>query len=125
MNRPATRILAALALVSLGGLAGFALGAPHGDATATGQKPPPVEVRTQVIRHTLRIHRKPKAPKHPPRAAAPAAAPPPSPVMVAQQPAPAARPAPAANRPVRTRTSGAGSGGGEGEHESEHESGDD
>ena len=121
MTRPATRILAALALVALGGLAGFAIGAPHGDATATGQKPPPVEVRTQVIRHTIRIHRKPKAPKHPPRAAAPVAAAPPKPVVVAQQPVPAARPAPAANRPVRTRTSGAGGG----EHESEHEGGDD
>ena len=76
MTKHAMRIFAALALVALGGLAGFALGAPHGDATANKQKPPPVEVRTQVIRHTVRIHRKPKAPKHPPRAAAPVAAPP-------------------------------------------------
>ncbi len=119
MNKHVIRLFAALALVSLGGLAGFALGAPYGDATASGQKPPPVEVRTQVIRHTIRIHRRPKAPRHPPQAAAPTAGSPARPVVVAQRPAaPAAAPA-----PVRTRTSGGG--GGEHEHEHEHESGGD
>ena len=124
--RQATRVLAALALVALGGLAGFALGAPHGDATANGKRPP-IEVRTQVIRHTIRIHRKPKAPRHPPRSAAPAGAAPPRPVVVAQQPSAAVAPAAPAHAPVRTRTSGAGGAGGAegGEHEHEHEGGDD
>ena len=120
MTKHAFKLFTALALVALGGLAGFALGGPHGDTTASRQQPPPVEVRTQVIRHTIRIHRKPKAPQHPPQAAAPAAAPPPArPVVVAQQPA-----APA-SAPVRTRTSGGGGGGGEHEHEHEHEGRDD
>ena len=115
MTKHAMRIITALALVALGGLAGFALGAPHGDVTASKQKPPPVEVRTEVIRRTIRIHRKPKAPKPPPRAAAPASAPPAHAVLIAQP----ANPAPA-SAPVRTRTSGGG--GGEHEHEHEHES---
>ncbi len=123
MTKHAIRLFTALALVALGGLAGFAVGAPHGDATAN-RKPPPVEVHTQVIRRTVRIHRKPKAPQHPPRTAAPAAAPPTRPVVVAQQSAPVAHPAPA-SAPVRTRTSGGGTGGGEQEHEHEREGGDD
>jgi hypothetical protein len=117
MTKHAMRIIAALALVALGGLAGFAAGAPHGDATASKQTPPPVEVHTEVIRRTVRIHRKPKAPEHPPRAAAPTAAPPARAVLIAQPPA-------SAPAPVRTRTSGGGSGG-EREHEREHEGGDD
>ena len=121
MTKHAMKIITAVALVALGGLAGFALGAPHGDATASQQTPPPVEVRTEVIRHTVRIHRKPKAPKHPPRAAAPASAPPPQAVLIAQPSASAPAAAPA---PVRTRTSG-GASGGEHEHEHESEGGDD
>ena len=37
MTKHAMRIITALALVALGGLAGFALGAPHGDATASNR----------------------------------------------------------------------------------------
>ncbi len=114
MTKHAMRIITALALVALGGLAGFALGAPHGDATASKQTPPPVEVRTEVIRHTVRIHRKPKAPKPPPRAAAPASAPPARAVLIAQPSTSAP-----ASAPVRTRTSGGGGAGGEHEHEGE------
>jgi hypothetical protein len=118
------KIAAAVMLVALGGLAGFALNPNHGDAT-TATKPPPVEVRTQVIRHTVRIHRKAKPAKQPPRPAAPPPSAAPSQVVApaAPQPVVAARPvAPVAHAPIRTRTSGAGAGGG---GEREHEESDD
>lgn len=120
------KLAAAVALVALGGLTGFALNANHGDATTAAS--PPVQVRTQVIRHTVRIHRKAKLAKQPPPAAAPPPAAPSPPVVAATAPRPvvAAPVAPVrAHAPIRTRTSGAGGHGGEGEHEHEHEGSDD
>ena len=116
-----TKLAAAIALVALGGAAGFALNADHGGAATEAQKQPPVVVRTQVIRRTVRIHRKPHTPKRQPSVAGTSA---PSPRVMAAptpaQPVVAARPAaPAVTRaPIRTRTSGAGGQGGH-EHESE------
>lgn len=132
MNRTSQltmKVAAAVMLVALGGVAGFALNANHGNAATAAHKPQPVEVRTQVIRHTVRIHRKPKPAKQPPRSAAPppaapapqvVAAAPPQPVVAARPAAPPVR----AHTPIRTRTSGAGGSGG-GEHEHEHEGSDD
>ena len=71
MNKLSTKLAAGVTLVSLGGLAGFAVKDNHSTASTAAQKQPPVQVRTQVIRRTVRIHRKPKAPKPAPRAAAP------------------------------------------------------
>jgi hypothetical protein len=99
-------------LLGLGGLAGFAVNSGHGTAPAT-QEPPPVEVRTQVITHTVRIHRKAKPPKQASRPVAPPPAPAPAPVVAAAPPQPSvsrqAIPQPVAPNPVRTRTSGAAS----------------
>jgi len=120
------KLAAALMLVALGGMAGFALNGETGNAGTAAQKPPPVEVRTQVIKHTVRIHRKPKPVKQPARPAPPPpAAPAPRAVAAASpQPAVAAQPvAPVHSQPVRTRTSGAAGHGGEREHE--HEGSDD
>jgi len=118
MNKLSTKLAAGLTLVSLGALAGFAVKGNHSTASATAQKQPPVEVRTQVIRRTVRIHRKPKAPKPAPRpAAGPAAAPPRQ--VTAVVPAPPAAAPVKVHAPLRTRTSGAGGTGGEREHESE------
>jgi hypothetical protein len=114
-------------LLGLGALAGVAMSPGHGSAS-TAQKPPPVEVRTQVIARTVRIHRRAKPPRQPPRPVAPPAAPPapaaaalPSvaPRQVAAQPV-----APVTHKPVRTRTSGA-SGGHSGERDDGHEGHDD
>jgi hypothetical protein len=124
----AMKVAAAVALVALGGVAGFALNANQGSAETATHKPPPVEVRTQVIRHTVRIHRKPKPAKQPPRPAGPPPTAPAPQVVAAAPPQPVAAPravAPVrAHAPIRTRTSGGGGSGG-GEHEHEHEGSDD
>src|SRR4051794_6715194 len=114
-----TRLAAGLALVALGGFAGYALGAGAGDrpaATVAAQRQP-LEVRTQTIRRTVRIvkHEKPPKPKRPPAPVAPPAAAPVRVVAVrpVQQPVAAAPPVPVAvappvrqaPAPVRTRTS--------------------
>lgn len=124
MNNLSTKLIAGATLVSLGGLAGFALKDNQTTASnAAADKRPAVHVRTQVIRRTIRIHRKPK-PYKPPVAAS-AGAPAPTQVVAAAPPVPVATPvAPVrTNAPLRTRTSGAA--GGRGEHESEHEGHDD
>jgi hypothetical protein len=122
MNKLSTKLAAGVTLVSLGGLAGFAVNGNHSTASTAAHKQAPMQVRTQVIRRTVRIHRKPKAPKPAPRAAvSPAAAPPRQVATVV--PAPPAVAAPVkAHAPLRTRTSGAGGTGGEREREHEHES---
>jgi hypothetical protein len=128
MSGVGPKLAAAVMLVALGGIAGFALN-DSGNATSAAQKPPPVEVRTQVIRHTVRIHRKPKPIRPPVRPVTPAPAPAPPRVVAAPPPQPvvAARPvAPVrTHAPIRTRTSGSSGHGGEHEHESEREGGDD
>jgi hypothetical protein len=129
MNKLRTKLAAGVTLVSLGGLAGFAVRDTHSTVSTAAQKQPPVQVRTQVIRRTVRIHRKPKAPKPAPRATAPAAAAPPRQVAAVVPPPPPAAPRVAApvrsHAPLRTRTSGAGGSGGEREHEHESEGHDD
>jgi hypothetical protein len=118
MNRLSTKLAVGVTLLSLGGLAGFAVKGNHSTVSTAAQKQPPVQVRTQVIRRTVRIHRKPKAPKPAPRAAVgPAAAPPRQ--VTAVVPAPPAAAPVKVHAPLRTRTSGAGGTGGEREHESE------
>jgi hypothetical protein len=121
------KVAGAVMLVGLGGVTGFALG-NRGDAATATHKPPPVEVRTQVIRHTVRIHRKPKPAKQPPRLSGPPPQAPAPQVVAAAPPQPVAAPRPVApvgaHAPVRTRTSGA-KGGGEHEHERTHEGSDD
>ena len=127
MNKLSTKLAAGVTLVSLGGLAGFAVKDNHSTASTAAQKQAPVQVRTQVIRRTVRIHRKPKAPKPAPRAAVtPAAAPPRQVAAVCRhRPSPPVAAPVKAHAPLRTRTSGAGGGGGEREHEHESEGHDD
>jgi hypothetical protein len=123
MSKLSTKLAAGVTLVSLGGLAGFAVKDNPSTANTAAQKQSPVQVRTQVIRRTVRIHRKPKAPKPAPRAAVTTAGAPPRQVAAVVPPPPpvAARVAAPvkAHAPLRTRTSGAGGAGGEREHESE------
>jgi hypothetical protein len=131
-----TKVAAGFSLVALGSLAGYAVGAgATGDqpAQTTAAKRPPVEVRTQTIRRTVRIvkHEKPRhvpsqplgltAPSAPARVTAVAAVP-----RVAPGAPRAATPPPNGSTPVRTRTSGGGSAGrGEHEHAAGREAGDD
>jgi hypothetical protein len=116
-------------LLGLGGLAGFAVNSGHGNVS-TAQKSPPVEVRTQVITHTVRIHRKAKAPKQPPRPVAAPPVPSRAPVVAAAPPLPpVASPqvaprivVPVRHKPVLTRTSGAsGRHGGERDDNAKHD----
>lgn len=123
MNKLSTKLAAGVTLVLLGGLAGFAVKDNHPTASTAAQKQVPVQVRTEVIRRTVRIHRKPKAPK-PPRAAATSAAAPPRQAAAVVPAPPVAAPA-KAHAPLRTRTSGAVNGSGERELESENEGHDD
>ena len=114
-----TKMAAGLALVALGSLAGYAVGAgPAGDqgAAATAAKRQPVEVRTRTIHRTIRIvrHEKPRRPR--PQPPAPTASPPAAELAAVSQTAPAPPAAPPAAKlpattspPVRTRTSGGGS----------------
>jgi hypothetical protein len=112
MKKLSTKLAAAVTLVSLGGLAGFAVKGGPSTASPAAQKQPPVQVRTQVIRQTVRIHRKPKPPKPAPRAPViPAAGPPAQVTAVVSSPPPVAARVVGpvkAHAPLRTRTSGAG-----------------
>lgn len=112
-------------MLGLGALAGVVVNNGH-DNVSTAQQRPPVEIRTQVIRRTVRIHRRAKPPQQPPARLAPpassVAAPPPRRIIVPHVVATA--PVVAAPRtPIRTRTSGATGGGrgGERDHEGGHD----
>jgi hypothetical protein len=114
-----TKFAAGVALLGVGGLAGAAMTAgsnlPPRTATVAAA-PSPVEVRTVVVRRTVHVYRKPKAPRHrvipAPTAAPVPVAPAPAPARVSAPIAPVRRAA-----PLQTRTSGSGGG--------EHERGDD
>jgi hypothetical protein len=121
-----TKLTAAAALIGFGGIGGAILGAPAGrdPARAVLQRPAPVQVRTEVVRRTIRIvrHEKPKrrpAPvTAPPADALPAAAP--SAPVVATPVARRVAVAPVTSvHRVVTRSSSTGHGG------SEHEGGGD
>lgn len=125
MGSITTKIAAGTTLAALGGLAGMAVRPEH--AATADPAAAPVEVRTQVIRRTVRIvrharprhraHRAAPAPVAPPVRVAPA---PPQPVTYAAAP-PAA---PKRSEPLRTRTSGGKNGHG-GDDGAEHEGHDD
>jgi hypothetical protein len=127
MGSITTKIAAGTTLAALGGLAGMAVRPEH--AATADPAAAPVEVRTQVIRRTVRIvrHERPRHRAHrtapgvgAPAPAAPAAPAPAQPVTFAAKP-PAA---PKHSEPLRTRTSGGKSGHG-GDDGGEHEGHDD
>jgi len=125
MNGLTKTVALGATMLGLGALTGVAVSPGH-DNISTAARRAPVEVRTQVIRRTIRIHRRARPAKQPPAHAAPPpaplAAPAPQPVVVPQAVAtPPAAVAP--HKPIRTRTSGAAGGVSGGEHE--HESGRD
>jgi hypothetical protein len=115
-----TKLAGAAALVGLGALGGATLATPaeRDPAAAVVQRPAPVQVRTEVIRRTIRIvrHEKPKRPPAP--AAAPPAAPAPVPVVVTPVAQRVATAPVAATHRIVTRSSATGHGGGSG-HERE------
>ncbi|HEY5144046.1 MAG TPA: hypothetical protein VII98_11140 [Solirubrobacteraceae bacterium] len=121
-----TQIAAGGTLVALGVLGAFAAGASTQTNVqpAKAPTPPPVEVRTVVVRRTVKVIRHEK-PKKPVVHNTPAAAPPPAPVQQAVQVAQTrpvySAPAPATRKPLSTKTSGAsgGSGSGKGDDGSE------
>lgn len=113
MSSMITKIATGTALTALGGLAGMAVRPEH-VATATPAAAP-VEVRTQVIRRTVRVvrHERPRHRAHRAVPAPVASAPIPVPAPAAVQPVTyAAKPpaAPRRSKPLRTRTSGHGQG---------------
>jgi hypothetical protein len=135
------QIAAGFALLGAGGVAGAALPVAAQRPTPVAAAPAPVEVRTQVLRRTVRVvrHERPKhlrprrvtAPESP-SAPAPAVAPPP----VASAPATRAPARPLATRasataahrpaaPLRTRSSATGGRGHESDDRHEHEGGGD
>lgn len=132
MSPSPLQLTAGAALLGLGGLAGSAL-APQGPSEAARTAhAAPVEVRTVVVRRTIRVVRR-EHPRHrPPVAAAPTPVAPPasSPVVRAAVPTPAparVRPAPPAGAPPRLRTRASATGHGErgDDHEAGHGHGDD
>jgi uncharacterized membrane protein YgcG len=122
-----THIAAGMTLGALGLLGAFAAGASTQPAVTTAKHPtpPPVEVRTVVVRRTVKVVRHEK-PKQPVVHATPAAAPPPpvavrpAPIQIAQT-----RPAYTPSKPLSTKTSGAAGSGHSGGGESEGGGGDD
>ncbi len=126
-----THIAAGATLVALGALGAVAVGAST-PATVTPAKaptPPPVEVRTVVVRRTVKVVRHEK-PKKPVVQSTPAAAAPPAPVQravqVAQTQQAYVAPAPAKTKPLSTKTSGGSGGSGKGDDGgSDHEGGGD
>ena len=118
-----THIAAGGTVVALGLVGAFAAGAST-QPKATSAKsptPPPVEVRTVVVRRTVKVVRHEK-PRKPVVHATPAAAPPPPPVQQAVQVA-QTRPvytAPATTKPLSTKTSGGSGGSGKGDDGGEH-----
>jgi len=126
-----THIAAGGTLVALGALGAVAVGAstPASVTPAKAPTPPPVEVRTVVVRRTVKVVRHEK-PKKPVVHATPAAAPPPAPVQqavrVAQTQPVYSAPAPATTKPLSTKTSGGSGGSGKGEDGGgDHEGGGD
>ena len=116
MNQIFGRLTAFVGVAALGVLAGVAITAPGPTTTASLREAAPVEVRTQVIRRTVRVVRHVRPP------------PAPAPAVQASAPAvaPAARPAVSRAAPPRltTRSSGS-SGGGEGDDGEREGGGDD
>jgi len=109
-----SQIAGGATLVALGALGAVALGASTAPRVTTTQAPapPPVEVRTVVVRRTVKVVRH-EQPKRPAVHSTPAAAPPPVPV---QQPVQVAQTRPAytpavTTKPLSTKTSGAAGGG--------------
>lgn len=136
------QIAAGFALLGAGGVAGAALPVAAQRPTPVAAAPAPVEVRTQVLRRTVRVVRH-ERPKHlrPRRVAAPVTESPPAPAPavappVASAPATRAPARPLATRssttaahrpaaPLRTRSSATGGRGHESDDRHEHEGGGD
>ena len=119
MNGLTKTVAIGATMLGLGALTGFAVSPGH-DNISTAERRAPVEVRTQVIRRTIRIHRTAKPPKQPPPQVAPPTAPAPAPAppsVVVPQTVVTHPTAAAPHKPIRTRTSGATGGGRGGEHE--------
>jgi hypothetical protein len=140
MRPTPTQIAAGVALLGAGGVAGAALPTTAASPDPVAAAPKPPEVRTQVVRRTVRIarHEHPKRRRRVAAAAvAPAAAAAPSHAPASAPVAPVAAPArplvtrssgaghPAAHAPLRTRASATGGGEHEDGHESEREGDDD
>ncbi len=125
-----THIAAGGTVVALGLLGAFAAGASTQPKVTSAKPPtpPPVEVRTVVVRRTVKVVRHEK-PKKPVVHSTPAAAPPPAPVQQAVQVAQTrpvySAPAPATRKPLSTKTSGGSGGSGKGDGGGEHEGGGD